>query len=383
MKETKCLLVMITFVFMLFAFVSIFLLDIAKEQNNGTIERNVRALPWPTHAENKGNKTTWILSWRRPWGYKFKGHDEGHATGSCKFTYDRSKLKQSKAVLFHYTSLDEEEMPWAHYRSPSQIFVFWFNDNPSYARNGETRHPNRFDGGFINWTMSYLQESDVFMPYLEPKVAENIFNRKQDDVNMFISKKTRVALWVVNDCELLRGSKLRMKYANALVEAGLPLDRYGWCFSNKQAYKKLSDEVLLSYKFYLAFEDAEKCRDYVTEEFWKNGIEMGRVPVVWGPKKKDLEYLAPPGSYIHTEDFESPAKLVEYLLYLDKNDEAYREYFNWVRNPGTEVERLKKLYQQTWQERLCEKVLSNQPAKAEKFISYIQYGKDWGQCIDV
>ena len=36
--------------------------------------------------------------------------------GGCVVTYDRSKLRDAEAVIFHYTGLDEEENPWKHYK---------------------------------------------------------------------------------------------------------------------------------------------------------------------------------------------------------------------------------------------------------------------------
>ena len=39
--------------------------------------------------------------------------------------------------------------------------------------------------------------------------------------------------------------------------------------------------------------------------------------------------MAPEHSYIHAEDFATPADLVEYLDYLDNNDTAYLEYHAW------------------------------------------------------
>ena len=39
--------------------------------------------------------------------------------------------------------------------------------------------------------------------------------------------------------------------------------------------------------------------------------------------------MAPPNSYIHVEDFNTPEELVDYLNYLDKNDTAYLEYHAW------------------------------------------------------
>ena len=54
------------------------------------------------------------------------------------------------------------------------------------------------------------------------------------------------------------------------------------------------------------------------------------MPVVFGPLKQDVLDVAPIGSFIHSEDFDSARDLVEYLDYLDKNDTAYLEYHQWV-----------------------------------------------------
>ena len=142
-----------------------------------------------------------------------------------------------------------------------------------------------------------------------------------------------------------------MKYSNELIEAGLPLDRYGKCFQNKEEFKKLPQKIVQSYKFYLAFENALHCKDYMTEKFWFNSLSSGRVPVVWGPSKEDVTRLAPTKSFIHAEDFESPSKLATYLLYLNKNDTAYREYFQWVENPDEKTINIVSL--KIWRNNLC------------------------------
>jgi len=68
------------------------------------------------------------------------------------------------------------------------------------------------------------------------------------------------------------------------------------------------------------------CRDYVTEKFFKV-LEYDIVPVVLG--KGNYSKIAPAKSYIDAQDFETPQKLAEYLEYLDKNETAYAEYFEW------------------------------------------------------
>ena len=51
------------------------------------------------------------------------------------------------------------------------------------------------------------------------------------------------------------------------------------------------------------------------------------VPVVMGGA--NYSELAVPGSYINVMDFKTVKQLAEYLQYLDKNNTAYNEYFNW------------------------------------------------------
>lgn len=53
------------------------------------------------------------------------------------------------------------------------------------------------------------------------------------------------------------------------------------------------------------------------------------LPIVMGARPEDYKRAAPPHSYIHVEDFESPKLLAEYLHKLDQNDDLYNEYFQW------------------------------------------------------
>ncbi|GFR99380.1 glycoprotein 3-alpha-L-fucosyltransferase A, partial [Elysia marginata] len=48
-----------------------------------------------------------------------------------------------------------------------------------------------------------------------------------------------------------------------------------------------------------------------------------------GAAPEDYARAAPPHSFIHVDDFESPKGLAEYLDVLDKNDALYNEYFRW------------------------------------------------------
>jgi len=60
---------------------------------------------------------TYILMWSHPWKVKTEGPtDGGDVDGKCVITYNRSKIRQVEAIVFHYTALDYEVMPWRHYR---------------------------------------------------------------------------------------------------------------------------------------------------------------------------------------------------------------------------------------------------------------------------
>ena len=175
---------------------------------------------------------------------------------------------------------------------------------------------------------------------------------------------------VTSNCDSFGESKRRIEYVKGMVQNKLNVTLGGSCFG-----KRLSDEELTrsikSHKFFLAFENARHCRDYITEKFWDNSLKMGAVPVVMGPIKEDVLKVAPPNSFIFAEDFPTPMMLAAYLKYLDKNVEKYREYLQWREDESmTDQKMINMIRAQhpdiTPQERparLCEKVLNNRKTK--------------------
>lgn len=124
---------------------------------------------------------------------------------------------------------------------------------------------------------------------------------------------------------------MRKKISDQLFQLGLDIERYGHCYANSKlprSSQKDVDGYIKRFKFYFAFENAWHCHDYITEKFW-NSLTLGVVPVVWGTPKEDYEAAAPPNSFIHLDDFGSLEELVAYLNYLDRNDTAYKAYFQW------------------------------------------------------
>nr|VZI40529.1 unnamed protein product [Spirometra erinaceieuropaei] len=87
-------------------------------------------------------------------------------------------------------------------------------------------------------------------------------------------------------------------------------------------------QLSLQYKFYLAFENSD-CKDYITEKLFINALMYSMLPVVMGAPRSSYCAMAPPNSFIHVDDFSSPADLADYLIWLDRNDTAYASYFAW------------------------------------------------------
>ena len=149
------------------------------------------------------------------------------------------------------------------------------------------------------------------------------------------------ATWLVSNCDETRGAQVRFQYVQRMIQAGLELDGFGSCFNKEligSPWKSKSMEngkrvitpgKLARYKFYLAFENSVHCTDYVSEKLWRNSLGQGLVPVVYGSHPADVKAMAPPNSYIHAEDFNTPDELAHYLDYLSKNDTAYLEYHQW------------------------------------------------------
>ncbi|KAF4653266.1 hypothetical protein FOL47_010613, partial [Perkinsus chesapeaki] len=94
---------------------------------------------------------------------------------------------------------------------------------------------------------------------------------------------------------------------------------------NTSKLKQCMRDIAAKYRFYLSFENS-RCNKYITEKFWRP-LWKGNVPVVLGGlARTDYDEIAPPGSYIHVDDFKTTRELSNYLQYLTRNDTAYNEY---------------------------------------------------------
>jgi len=76
------------------------------------------------------------------------------------------------------------------------------------------------------------------------------------------------------------------------------------------------------------------CDEYVTEKYWKlynldKFFKVNLVPIVRGPSTAHYEKISIKKSFINANDFKTAKALGDYLSYLNENNTAYLEYFEW------------------------------------------------------
>lgn len=243
---------------------------------------------------------------------------------NCLLTYRHRLFPRSDVVIFHGQDMpDTFELEELNSRRPKgQIWIYFVLESPSNAKD------TYFFRDMFNWTVTYERNADIFLPYgsyvtLKPGETSSYGQINPD-------KKDRLVVWTVSNCGGLRDWFVRE------LKNHIRVDIFGSC-ADSVYQSHLQDEecekdspecenLLKRYKFQLAFENGN-CVDYVTEKYWGGPLELGIVPVVLGGA--NYSDMAIPGSYINVFDFDSIKTLADYLLYLDKNDTAYMEYFVW------------------------------------------------------
>lgn len=78
---------------------------------------------------------------------------------------------------------------------------------------------------------------------------------------------------------------------------------------------------------------------------------MNLVPVVRGAMDHQYNREAKHHSYINAYNYDSPKSLANYLNYLDRNDTAYLEYFNWKIDMYKQIQlniESKKTFSKAW-----------------------------------
>ncbi|XP_032223447.1 alpha-(1,3)-fucosyltransferase C-like [Nematostella vectensis] len=263
--------------------------------------------PWPMFDNTTFNSFLW---------------EKGCPMYNCDFTCDKKYLNVSDAVLFHGRDMTPlaELRSLMNRKSPHQRWVFYLRENPINTFLNLPQY-----NGIFNWTMTYRTDSDIYVPGgVYYRVPTNMTGNEN-----YAKGKDKLIYWPVSNC-----GNSRDNIAKKLSEF-VQVDVYGGCRRNFPKStpglscprnSKECDTLMRSYKFRLSFEN-KNCVDYITEKYWYP-LEKGNIPIVLGGASYDSK-LVVPGSYINALDFPSVKALADYIQYLDKNDTAYNEYFQW------------------------------------------------------
>ncbi|XP_039248692.2 4-galactosyl-N-acetylglucosaminide 3-alpha-L-fucosyltransferase FUT6-like isoform X1 [Styela clava] len=278
-----------------------------------------------------------ILVWIPMFGMKPVHEIDAKKCGSCEVTYDREKIDDERtgAVVFHFDGIGPKNMTPT--RNLSQLYIYWDLESTANLRSsrGDTLE---FEDNFqFNATMTYRRDSDFYQSYEHKYGVTRIIEENTLTLEELLAMKTKHSVTFVSNCRANARARFRMKMLEHIIRLGFKLEGFGACFwgSGKFANGNSRDEPefyaeVRKYKFHFSFENSYHCKDYITEKFFNNALRSFTVPVVWGATREDYEAVAPPGSFIFVEDFDSVEALADYLNYLDKNDTAYLEYLKWL-----------------------------------------------------
>ena len=136
------------------------------------------------------------------------------------------------------------------------------------------------------------------MNILKPRIRES----GEDHIAHILEQKSEAGsgnhtVWMVSNCDATRGAVVRQQFVSNLVDNGLKLDGYGECFDNvlvDSPWMRTSKTtyhwgLFSKYKFYLAFENSIHCNGYISEKVWRNSLDQGIVPIIYGPHQDDVK----------------------------------------------------------------------------------------------
>ncbi|XP_069823981.1 3-galactosyl-N-acetylglucosaminide 4-alpha-L-fucosyltransferase FUT3-like [Dendropsophus ebraccatus] len=326
-----------------------FILWIFKNVSNITQEREIYPIlnQQAQSTRQADQNKLLILVWTWPFREKFPLDtcQSIYGISGCILTADRKMQSQADAVIIHHFDImDTEDLPLGP-RPHYQRWV-WFNIEPPIM----TKNLNMLDN-IINLTMTYREDSDIFLPYgfLKPLKVPQVFK---------IPNKSKLVAWVVS--QWYPGNRRTSYYEE--LKTHIHIDVYGK--SHRQLSWTNFSSTISQYKFYLAFENCNH-KDYITEKLWGNSFNTGCVPVVLGASRKNYERFIPPDSFIHVDDFPSAKELSLFLLELDKDNTRYEQYFKWR-------SRYMSVREIGWDKHYCKACRELQENKGYKVISSVE-----------
>lgn len=285
-----------------------------------------------------GNSHGWhrnisILLWHWPFNrpYPLEGDVclDMYSIPRCLLTDNRSRFDQADVVVFHHYELEmaHQKLPLHLRRPPAQKWVWLSLESPAMKNISAYNH-------LFNWTMTYRQDADIFMPY------GRMIPQRTNESFLIPKHRSCLASWVVSNYN----SHHNRSRVVLQLRKHIRVEVYGSSYRRPLAREQLLPTIARCH-FYLAFENAIS-KDYITEKLWRNAFQAGAVPVVLGPPRSNYEAFVPRDSFIHVNDFNSTEELASFLKRLATDKAQYELYFKWHKKHAIHV-------YSDWRERLC------------------------------
>ncbi len=240
----------------------------------------------------------------------------------CRYTGDKARFFEAKAVLFDIPTLTSEETEHlAKIRLAKPEGQIWV----AFSQESDQCFPLLNDPGFMalfDLEMSYRQTAQVWTPYVNQEVAARISSApvlpKRHLCAAFISSRVNLS----RRLELLEGLMQHLpihSFGSQLQNSILEEDQGNPQYSQARYQTKL--RTLRRYRYTIAFENSLS-DDYVTEKFF-HPLMAGSIPVYLGASNV-ADYAPGKDAFINAANFPHPRELAEFLL--EAEDAKYQEW---------------------------------------------------------
>ena len=127
----------------------------------------------------------------------------------------------------------------------------------------------------------------------------------------------------------------KRREAHEKISAYKKVDGYGRAFNNSEMtlhafhgvnspWEKAKLEMLKDYRFSICFEHSVR-RGYHSEKLFHAKL-AGTIPIYWGHKSVENDFNKK--CFINLVDYDSIDEMVEYIKYVDSNEDVYQSYTN-------------------------------------------------------
>jgi hypothetical protein len=214
--------------------------------------------------------------------------------------------------------------------NPDVIFYSVFGtSHTSYSckkifYTGENRRPS-FDECDYALTFDYNDDPRHYrLPlYVLYKEYPSISSPKEINTKSALNRKFCNFLVSNPSCQQRNEFFSKLSIYKQVDSGGVHMNNMGYTVTDKLEFQK-------QYKFSIAFENSSSS-GYVTEKIFDPMLALS-IPIYWGAPDVDKDFNRK--SFVNIHDFSSIDDAIEYIKYLDQNDDAYIQKLNedWLLN---------------------------------------------------